>query len=173
MIAALRTVGTRIKRHPIVAWILAVVPIAGLSFGIANAWYSSVINEYRAQLDGAQAEIRKLRDQLATHSVEETAASKSARSEQKAISEVVLLEKDKPAFLFNNQWRLEYKDTGVREAGILFHFGSEWLRPTLSLDRRTTIAVNGRQVFLDLLEVNSFSARLRVTSGSSSTSPNP
>jgi len=53
-----------IKNHPVVSFVLLMLPVAGGSFGLANLWYSSVISEYRQKVEELSAELAKVRQEV-------------------------------------------------------------------------------------------------------------
>lgn len=48
------------KRHPVISFILSVLPIAGFSFGVANLYYQKTLAEYEQKVLFQNIEIMKL-----------------------------------------------------------------------------------------------------------------
>lgn len=53
-----------LRNHPVVSFVLLMLPVAGGSFAVANLLYSSVISEYRQKMDEMSAEIAKLQREI-------------------------------------------------------------------------------------------------------------
>lgn len=52
------------KNHPVVSFLLLMLPVAGVSFGIANLWYSSVISGYREKIEELSVELAKVQKEM-------------------------------------------------------------------------------------------------------------